>query len=138
MKGDTGLWIDAKQAYIVHLVNDKIEVYVVRSQVEYRKRIGQKNWSSGLKTYRYIAEKETEEQSLWLEKLQFFEAIRNKLRECQTISIFGPDPTKNELKDYLMHHPPFEHKPISIQPLHPIPAKRFAEMVYHYYHKVWI
>jgi hypothetical protein len=139
MKVQTGIWVDSGMAVIVCLNDNQEEVYVIESHLENEKRLQEQNGHHNSGTsYHFIAERSREEERIRLEKKHFFEAITEKLGESNIISIFGPDPTKQELKHFLAANDFFCHKAISVQPLGPLPQDRFIWFVRKYYQQVWV
>jgi hypothetical protein len=138
MKGQTGVWINSAMAIIVSVSDTEEAVDVVESHLEYQKRSTDIKTNKSPGGYEYITDRRKEEERIRLEKCHFFEAIKEKIEGCKILSIFGPDPTKQELKHFLEKCNSFCHKAISVQPLGQLPQEKFVWFVHKYYDQVWV
>jgi hypothetical protein len=103
MKKQVGLWIDHREAIIVHLAGDKEEMtHIVSNSEKHIKYSG----SSHAKTPEGSKEVTSEDQrdrKFGNDLNQYYDEVIAAVRDAESIQVFGPGEAKGELEKRLEH-----------------------------------
>ena len=104
MKTNAGLWIDHREAIIVVLKNTGAETERIQSKVEKQlRRSGEPD--HGRFESQGVPADDSREREYSGQLARYYDAIISRLRDAESILIFGPGETKGELKRRFENHP---------------------------------
>ena len=122
MSRNTGIWLDRKQAYIVHLENGEELVKTIDSGVDFQERIPGESDSRGRLRFRgkgdgvETASQEKSEQNRQQKFLNaYYEEIASHLKNSEKVYIFGPAEAKTELHKLLKSDNTFKTEIIEVE-----------------------
>jgi hypothetical protein len=132
MKGQTGIWIDGKQAIIVHFFNDTQVVDTLDSEVDY----GHHGAAHELPRQggHTMFHERAEEERIHHERRHFLEHVKDKLDPVFEIAIWGPAQTKHELIRVLGEDSDFETESIKLTPADGMTTNQFIDLVQEHFH----
>ncbi|EKD87705.1 MAG: hypothetical protein ACD_35C00266G0001 [uncultured bacterium] len=97
MKNETGMWVDHQKAVIVTLVDKKETVQIILSNMDNSSRYSIDAPKVSMNTLSKSDTTVAQDQALELSLNKFYSEIAYKIRETDSILIFGPGNAKVEL-----------------------------------------
>lgn len=106
MKKKAGLWIDHRKAVIVNIYDRKVEKMTLESTVE--KQLGRVNGVRSLAPFenRMVVADNTQENIFKNSLGKYYNLVCSKIKEAESILIFGPGEAKIELKKFIEKNNP--------------------------------
>lgn len=101
MKNETGMWVDHQKAVIVTLVDKKETVQIILSNMDNSSRYSIDAPKVSMNTLSKSDTTVAQDQALELSLNKFYSEIAYKIRETDSILIFGPGNAKVELATLL-------------------------------------
>ncbi|HWP67694.1 MAG TPA: hypothetical protein VN437_00245 [Rectinemataceae bacterium] len=101
MKKKTGLWIDHKKAIIVDIVDEKEEVNVILSKAEKQLRRSGETPLSGPYEAQKVPMSDSRQKELTGHLNIYYDSVIARIRNAESIVIFGPGEAKDELRKRL-------------------------------------
>lgn len=104
MKNRAGIWIDAKQAVVVFLEDQKSRIKKLQSTIDSRVRVpGEGKWFTrmGSQFFDFSYKKKAHRLR---DRVAFFKEVQNEISGVDQLVLFGPAAKKNELKKYLLEN----------------------------------
>ncbi|HCS38450.1 MAG TPA: hypothetical protein DIW44_02555 [Anaerolineaceae bacterium] len=97
MKNETGMWVDHQKAVIVTLVDKKETVQIILSNMDNSSRYSIDAPKVSMNTLSKSDTTVAQDQALELSLNKFYSEIAYKIRETDSILLFGPGNAKVEL-----------------------------------------
>jgi len=115
MSSQVGLWIDHRQAFIVHLAADKTTSKIILSNLEKHVRASGGSRSSTPYGPQDIFAEDRVYRKFKHHLQQYYERVVRSIRGAESIFIMGPGEAKDELKKYLEKPKQKPHPVIKIE-----------------------
>lgn len=103
MKNEVGLWVDHRKAVIVMLEDKKETVQIILSNMEKHTRFSSGAHSDTPNDVNGSTAEDIRDRQFDLHLNKFYSEIAFKIRETDSILIFGPGEAKVEFASYLKH-----------------------------------
>ncbi|MDO1511545.1 hypothetical protein Q2T41_02545 [Maribacter confluentis] len=133
---NTGIWLNSKHAYVVHLTNGKEEMESIASNIEFFNRTG-----TGGSRKKTGATQDISKEKKYLEKskIQFktyFKAIATAIEHSDRIVLFGPADIDQKLsKELTEHYPAIAQKLLGTVKVDRMSQNEIVALVRDYYLK---
>lgn len=101
MKNNAGIWIDHRNALIVFITGDKVEIKTITSNVE--KQLGRIEGVRSLAPFeRQMVLGDDIQERIFTNSIEkFFDEVYSVIKNAESVLIFGPGEAKGELKKYI-------------------------------------
>jgi len=101
MKKEIGMWVDHRRAVIVFLENNKETVQIILSNMENNTRFSSSSHPGTANDGKVNSAEDIRDRQNDLHMLKYYAEIAYKIRETDSILIFGPGEAKVEFASYL-------------------------------------
>lgn len=98
MKKNIGIWVDSKQAFIIHLFEKKHTIKKIESNIEFRERVEGESKKYGRFGGQYITYEKNRENKQLLQTNEFVKKLLKEISNCTNFVIFGPSKMKKIVK----------------------------------------
>jgi len=135
MKTYTGIWMDRKEALIIHLKEDKVELNKIDSNIEDKKIGG----GSRSKVPYGPMDNTSESKHLQRKKHQqkkYFDDIFESIKGCNQFFIMGPSDTKIHFRTYWSNRFKFDKRLLKVQTVDSITDNQKIEKVKLFFHNI--
>jgi hypothetical protein len=133
IKTNAGLWIDHREAIIVVLKSTGAETERIQSTVEKQlRRSGEPD--HGRFEYQEVPADDSRQREYTGHLARYYDAIISRLRDSESILIFGPGETKGELKKRFERHPDAS-RTITLETADKMTEPQIVAMVRHHFQR---
>lgn len=105
MEKKTGIWIDTKQAIIIHVKEENVEIINLESGVQTRKRVAGETNKSGRFGDQFLSPEKHKENRQKKQIREYLNDVVDEINQSVYIVIFGPSTMKYILeKEIIQNH----------------------------------
>lgn len=132
MKKEIGMWVDHRRAVIVFLENNKETVQIILSNMENNTRFSSSSHPGAANDIKAATAEDIRDRQNDLHMLKYYAEIAYKIRETDSILIFGPGEAKVEFASYLKKEK-FGGKIDGVQPADKMTDRQISAKVHDFF-----
>jgi len=132
MKKEIGMWVDHRRAVIVTLENNKETVQIILSNMENNTRFSSGSRSGTSNDVNVSTAEDIRDRQNDQHIAKYYAEIAFKIRETDSILIFGPGEAKVELASYLKQEK-FSGKIAGVEPVDSMTDRQISAKVHDFF-----
>ena len=101
MKKEIGMWVDHRRAVIVTLENNKENVQIILSNMENNTRFSSSSFADASNDAKISSPEDIRDRQNEMHLVKYYAEIAYKIKEADSIMIFGPGEAKVQFASYL-------------------------------------
>lgn len=130
-----GIWIDTKQAKIIHVNGTKSNINVILSDIETKEREEGETGNQGRMGNQFLDPEKQKHNKLEEQSKAFLKRVIDSIEKDKSFVIFGPSNMKLQLEKEIKKHPDLRSKIDSVKTADSMTDNQLAAWIRNFYFK---